>query len=96
MYFVMKTDSSGAALRMTLCDSTLLKIRVLNFRVVDFLGFTLICCHPEFISGSYYLHRSAKYCQNRFFGRCPQNDVMFFASTLPKIRRNDEECLTSY
>ncbi len=33
-----------------------------------------IYCHPEFISGSYYSQRFTKYCQNRFFGRCPQND----------------------
>ena len=31
-------------------------------------------CHPEFISGSYYSQGFVKYCQNRFFGRCPQND----------------------
>ena len=44
---------------------------VLDFRVVDFLDSTLICCHPEFISESYYSQRSAKYYQNRFFGMIP-------------------------
>ena len=63
------------------------------------------CCHPEFISGSYYSQRFTKYCQNRFFGRCPQNDIKLFCrkypvykfalldSTLPKIRQNDKKDL---
>ena len=39
------------------------------------------CCHPEFISESYYSQKSVKYCRNRFFGRCPQNDKKWFSHT---------------
>ena len=76
------------------------KSALLNFRAVDFIDFTLICCHLEFVSESYYSQRSAKYCKTDSSGWIPQNDVMSFCqksptyefrsrsldSTLPKIR----------